>query len=71
MSYAKNRWCTVNGQTDPDAANVTTPIYFQEAFFSGENLSPTDSANKYGGVVPLVALYKIDWQKYYQDYPAS
>jgi dolichyl-diphosphooligosaccharide--protein glycosyltransferase len=67
MSYAKNRWCTVQDQTDPDAANVTAPIYFQEAFFSGENLSPTDSATKYGGVVPLVALYKIDWQKYYQD----
>lgn len=71
MSYAKNRWCTVNGVPDPDAANVTKPIYFTEEFFSGENLSPTDSANKYGGVVPMVALYKIDWQKYYNDFPAS
>jgi hypothetical protein len=69
MSYAKNRWCQVNGVTDPDAANVTVPTYFVEEFFSGENLSPTDSANKYGGIVPMVALYKIDWEKYYTDFP--
>jgi dolichyl-diphosphooligosaccharide--protein glycosyltransferase len=69
MSYAKTRWCEVNGVTDPDAANVTTPTYFVEEFFSGENLSPTDSANKYGGIVPMVALYKIDWEKYYTDFP--
>ncbi len=69
MSYSKNRWCEVNGVTDPDAANVTVPAYFVEEFFSGENLSPTDSANKYGGIVPMVALYKIDWQKYYSDFP--
>jgi hypothetical protein len=69
MSYAKNRWCTVNGVSDPDAANVTVPSYFTEEFFSGETLSPTDSANKYGGIVPMVALYKIDWAKYNQDFP--
>jgi dolichyl-diphosphooligosaccharide--protein glycosyltransferase len=69
MSWAKNRWCTVNGVTDPLQANVTQPIYFTEAFFSGESLSPSDSNSKYGGLVPLVALYKIDWQKYYQDHP--
>ena len=71
MSYAKNQWCQVNSVTDPDAANVSVPIYFTEEFFSGETLSPTDSQNKYGGLVPLVALYKIDWQKYYQDYPPA
>jgi dolichyl-diphosphooligosaccharide---protein glycosyltransferase len=71
MSWAKNRWCTVNGVPDPLQANVTQPSYFTEAFFSGESLTPTDSSSKLGGLVPLVALYKIDWQKYYQDYPST
>jgi dolichyl-diphosphooligosaccharide--protein glycosyltransferase len=68
MSYAKNRWCQVNGVTDPDQVNVTVPIYFKEEFFSGETLSPSDAQSSYGGLVPVVALYKIDWQKYYNDY---
>jgi hypothetical protein len=57
--------------TDPLQANVTQPIYFTEAFVSGESLTPSDSSSKYGGLVPLVALYKIDWQKYYKDYPSA
>lgn len=69
MSWGKDRWCQVNGVTDPDAANVTQPIYFKEEFFSGETLTPSDSQSNYSGLVPLVCLYKIDWQKYYQDYP--
>jgi dolichyl-diphosphooligosaccharide--protein glycosyltransferase len=69
MSWGKDRWCQVNSVTDPDAGNVTQPIYFDEEFFSGESLTPSDSQSSYGGLVPLVCLYKIDWEKYFQDYP--
>jgi hypothetical protein len=41
------------------------PEYFKEAYFAGENLNPIDASSKYGGLIPLVALYEIDWQKYY------
>jgi len=64
MSWGKHRWCE-NKVTDPDEAQVAQPEYFREAFFSGVNLSVDDSGNKYGGIVPLVCLYEIDWQKYY------
>lgn len=69
MSWGKDRWCQVNSVPDPDAGNVTQPIYFQEEFFSGETLTPSEAQSNYGGIVPLVCLYKINWQKYYQDYP--
>jgi dolichyl-diphosphooligosaccharide--protein glycosyltransferase len=65
MSWGKNRWCQNNGVTDPDEAEVAMPQYFKEAYFSGVNLSPNDAKSKYGGLVPLVCLYEIDWQTYY------
>ena len=39
---------------------TTEPTYFQEAFFAGLNVSPT----QYGGLVPVVAIYSIDWAAY-------
>jgi asparagine N-glycosylation enzyme membrane subunit Stt3 len=68
MSHAKNLWCIKNGVTDPDEANVQHPVYFKEAYIAGLDLSPNDSL-KYNGLVPLVCLYEINWQKYYTDYP--
>ncbi len=63
MSYAKSRWVsTWLGAQDPDY--VGTPIYFKEAYFAGLALNPNDSG-KYGGIIPLVCLYEIDWAKYY------
>ncbi len=70
MSYGRIAWASVNGVTPTDTA-YTQPEYFVEEFFSGGTLSQTDSQNKYGGLVPLVCLYKIDWQKYNQDYPST
>ena len=69
MSYAKQRWIATQGQgmTDPDT--WIQPTYFKEAFFAGLSLSRTDASNKYGGIIPLVCLYEIDWQKYYSDFP--
>jgi dolichyl-diphosphooligosaccharide--protein glycosyltransferase len=62
MSWAKQRWCDVSGlgYIYPDEAGVQ-PEYFKEAYFAGLDASPS----KYGGLIPLVALYEIDWQKYY------
>ena len=62
MSWAKQRWCDVSGggYIYPDEAGVQ-PEYFKETYFAGLDASPS----KYGGLIPLVALYEIDWQKYY------
>jgi hypothetical protein len=43
------------------------PEYFTEAYFAGVDLNPIDASAKYGGLIPLVALYEIDWQKYYTE----
>lgn len=65
MTWVQYRWCTVNnvayGPSNQNAANVTEPIYFTEEYFAGLTLSPQDASSKYGGLVPLVALYKINY----------
>ncbi|MEM2081876.1 MAG: STT3 domain-containing protein [Candidatus Bathyarchaeia archaeon] len=67
MSWAKQRWADVSGVQSgitADEAGVQ-PTYFKEAYFAGENLNAIDASAKYGGLIPIVALYEIDWQKYY------
>jgi hypothetical protein len=67
MSYAKQRWYDISGQpyqVSIDEPGVQ-PEYFKEAYFAGETLNPIDASTKYGGLIPLVALYEIDWEKYY------
>jgi dolichyl-diphosphooligosaccharide--protein glycosyltransferase len=66
MSWAKQTWVDSysQGPVLPDAQGVQ-PEYFKEAYFAGESLTFNDAIEKYGGLVPLVALYEIDWQKYY------
>jgi dolichyl-diphosphooligosaccharide--protein glycosyltransferase len=65
MTWVQYRWCYANnvayGPNNQDAANVTEPIYFAEEYFAGLTLSPQDASSKYGGLVPLVALYKINY----------
>ena len=58
---------------DPDAGNATggvnpntgavnpVPQYFETAYIAGLTLTPSDASSHYGGLVPLVALYKIDY----------
>ena len=67
MSFAKKRWVEESGILYGVTQDVeaTDPVYFKEAFFSGLNLNPIDSQTNYGGLIPLVALYEIDWQNYY------
>jgi hypothetical protein len=67
MSWAKQRWVDVSGtpnQIGADEAGVQ-PTYFKEKYFAGETLNPIDAASKYGGLIPIVALYEIDWEAYY------
>ncbi len=70
MSYAKDRWAEVTGDIVTSPAAVATnkggvvPTYFTEAHFSGEQTNPF----KYGGIIPLVALYKINWAQYDADF---
>ena len=67
LSWAKQRWVDVSGTQSgigADAAGVQ-PTYFKEAYFAGENLNAIDAAAKYSGLIPIVALYEIDWEAYY------
>jgi dolichyl-diphosphooligosaccharide--protein glycosyltransferase len=67
MSWAKQRWVDVSGTQSGVAADEAgvQPTYFKEAYFAGENLNAIDASAKYSGLIPIVALYEIDWQKYY------
>jgi hypothetical protein len=67
LSYAKQRWGEVSGNPNGIPVDETgvQPTYFKEAYFAGATLSPLDAASKYGGLIPIVALYEIDWQAYH------
>ncbi|MFW6110441.1 MAG: STT3 domain-containing protein [Thermoproteota archaeon] len=74
MAWGQHSWSTKNRvaniqQRDWMAYNLTSqdikPTYFKEAYFAGLNLSPQQS---YGGLIPLVCLYEIDWESYNADY---
>ncbi|MGZ3854601.1 MAG: hypothetical protein ACXVBX_17525, partial [Flavisolibacter sp.] len=64
MNYAERQYTSelsaVGYSISPDAT-TTDPIYFKTAFIGGLNTSPF----QYGGLIPLVAIYKIDWDAYY------
>ena len=66
MSYAKDRWGQVSGTPNSVSTNFggVIPTYFKEAYFSGEETNPF----AYGGIVPIVALYEIDYEKYNSDF---
>jgi len=68
MNYAEVQYCnemtavlSAQGYTFTPDATTTQPTYFTEAYFAGLETSPF----QYGGLVPIVAIYKIDWQAYY------
>lgn len=39
---------------------ASTPTYFKEAYLAGLNTAP----NQFSGLIPVVAIYKIDWAAY-------
>ncbi len=66
LNFAEVDYCnTITAATNnqitvtPDQT-TTLPTYFQKAYFAGENISP----GQYGGLVPIIAIYKIDWASY-------
>ena len=71
MSWAKHRWCDTHSVAEIPQETAVEPKYFKEVFFAGLSLSVDDARSKYGGLVPLVCLYEIDWQQYYMDHPSS
>jgi dolichyl-diphosphooligosaccharide--protein glycosyltransferase len=68
MEWAKDQWALNQGQYGvlPDSS-VVQPQYFNLTYCAGSTLSPLIAQQQYGGLVPLVALYQINWQKYYND----
>jgi asparagine N-glycosylation enzyme membrane subunit Stt3 len=69
LSWAKQRWVDVGGEASdsPVQADETgvEPTYFKEAYFAGEELTIIEASAKYAGLIPIVALYEIDWESYY------
>jgi dolichyl-diphosphooligosaccharide--protein glycosyltransferase len=65
MSWGKHRWCETNGVTEIPQETPVEPQYFKEVFFAGLSLSVDEARNNYYGLVPIICLYEIDWQKYY------
>ena len=64
MNYAEVQYCngwTSAGYSITPSATTTTPTYFTEAYIAGLDTSPF----QYGGLVPLVAIYKINYPTYY------
>lgn len=67
LSWAKQRWVDVSGtanQVVSDEEGIE-PTYFKEAYFAGLDLKPAEASAKYSGLIPIVALYEIDWDAYY------
>ena len=73
MTWARTQYCSAQGVVDPDAGNATgavnpttgavnpVPQYFVPAYIAGLTLKSSDATSYYGGLVPLVALYKIEY----------
>ena len=66
MNWAKQRWTEVGGTLNPQTpvspdAPAVQPTYFKEKYFSGV----TTPTLQYGGIIPIVALYEIDWDAYH------
>jgi dolichyl-diphosphooligosaccharide--protein glycosyltransferase len=74
INYATVQYCdrmtaalSSQGITVIPSFTTTEPKYFKEAYFAGLDTSPTEL----GGLVPIVAIYKIDWASYNADHGIS
>ena len=63
MRYAVESWKQKHGK----GSSTIELIYFTPEFIAGLD----NDGSKYGGVVPLVCLYKINWDKYYSEHPSG
>ena len=64
MSAAEQQWAGQFGVATTDQ-KATMPSYFTQAYVAGLEVDAYTAAYLYGGLIPLVALYKIDWNAYY------
>ncbi len=60
MSFAEQQWAAQNGVTVSDQTGAV-PSFFTIEFISGLEITPTAAYQQYSGLIPLVALFKIDW----------
>jgi dolichyl-diphosphooligosaccharide--protein glycosyltransferase len=63
LNYAEVQYCntmTAAGVNISPDQTTTQPTYFKEAYFAGLQTSPF----QYGGLVPIIAIYQIDWAAY-------
>jgi dolichyl-diphosphooligosaccharide--protein glycosyltransferase len=67
MNFALVTYSTVVSQagsyTVQPSEQATVPTYFRMAYFAGLDISPIE----YSGLVPIVAIYSIDWAAYNAD----
>ncbi len=65
LNYATVQYCNqmqnLGISISPDTTTQTVPAYFHQVEFSGLDTTPF----QYGGLVPIVAIYSIDYQAYY------
>ncbi len=61
MTWAKQQYANSFAGYVTSDETATQPDYFKDVYIAGVGTSPS----QYGGIIPLVALYQIDWQKYY------
>jgi dolichyl-diphosphooligosaccharide---protein glycosyltransferase len=64
VTYAERMSIATSTSIVPDQTLIA-PKYFQEYYFAGGTVSPT----QYGGLIPIVAIYSIDWDAYNADNP--
>ncbi len=64
MYYAQAKYAeTINAQGQYQLQmdhTASMPTYFKEAYLAGLNIAP----NQFSGLIPIVAIYKIDWAAY-------
>jgi dolichyl-diphosphooligosaccharide---protein glycosyltransferase len=63
MSDAEQQWANAFGVPVSDQ-KATALTYFTAAHIEGLDITPTVAYQQYGGLIPLVALYKINWDAY-------
>jgi dolichyl-diphosphooligosaccharide--protein glycosyltransferase len=67
LNYAEVQYASTMTSLGIDVSpdqTTTVPTYFKYAYFAGEQTAPT----QYGGLVPIIAIYEIDWAKYNADH---
>jgi dolichyl-diphosphooligosaccharide---protein glycosyltransferase len=60
ISYTVDQYCAQTGGIVTPFYETVEPTYFKTAYIAGLNTY----YNQYGGIIPLIGLYEIDWEAY-------